>query len=194
LNVSGWDWWIALGGTLQVAGVVLLVSDVTRSYAKQEKYRTRSQVVEAGTIHAGATVFPVGVVGGQQPSTDERLARLEKAVGDLRTDLQTTAADLRTEAREAASEAAGRATRHGDRRVSALEIALLGDTRRDKGRRLGKHRCHRRRPAARHDRQHRAVIRLAATLAATPGSKRQDGVGQVRTAGTSDLRNHDSAG
>jgi hypothetical protein len=135
-DITGWDWWIVLGGVLQAGGVSLLAHDVISTFRRIEGYWRRPQTIEQ--IHTvDADIFvPPGVMSGQQPTIEERVERLEQSTQALREELQETKADLRSEAREVATDAAAAAMRHGERRFLALEAALLGDTRTDKWRRF----------------------------------------------------------
>lgn len=135
-SIAGWDWVTLIGGALQVGGVLLLVTDVVKTFRRVEDYRRRPQVVELGHAIDASVVFPVAVIGGQQPTTEERLERLESGLREVREQLQEETMRLRAEARQAADEAAERTVRHGDRRFVAIELALLGDTPSDKRRRL----------------------------------------------------------
>lgn len=125
--VVGWDWWIVAGGALQAVGVLVLVIGVVRSARRTEEYETRPQVVEVGTIEATAAVFSPRIVVDPPPPIEDRVERLEDGLARLRNDLEESVAELRSKARAAADEAAGRATRHGERRFEAFE-RLLGET------------------------------------------------------------------
>jgi hypothetical protein len=126
------DWLVVLGGALQAAGVLVLVIEIVRSSRRRQAYRTRSQVVEVGTIEATATVFTPRIVTEPPPPIEHRVDRLEDGLERLRNDLEERIGELRAEARDAADQAAGRATRHGEQRFQALERLILGETRLDR--------------------------------------------------------------
>jgi hypothetical protein len=71
------DWLVVLGGALQAAGVLVLVIEIVRSSRRRQAYRTRSQVVEVGTIEATATVFTPRIVTEPPPPIEHRVDRLE---------------------------------------------------------------------------------------------------------------------
>jgi hypothetical protein len=126
------DWLVVLGGALQAAGVLVLVIEIVRSSRRRQAYRTRPQVVEVGTIEATATVFTPRIVTEPPPPIEDRVDRLEDGLVRLRNDLEERIGELHAEARDAADQAAGRATRHGERRFKALERLILGETRLDR--------------------------------------------------------------
>jgi hypothetical protein len=128
LNVTGWGWVIVVGGALQAIGVLVLVLEIVRSTRRREAYRTRPAVVEVGTIEARATVFTPRIVTDPLPPIEGRVERLEEGLTCLRNDLEELSTELGAAARAAADEVAGRATRHGDRRLEALERLVLGET------------------------------------------------------------------
>lgn len=132
MNVHGWDWLVILGGALQAGGVLVLVVEIVRSSRRRQSYRTRPQVVEVGTIEATATVFSPRIVTEPPPPIEERVERLEEGLARLRNDLEERIGKLRADVRGAADEAAGRATRHGERRFEALERLILGETKLDR--------------------------------------------------------------
>jgi hypothetical protein len=119
---------IVIGGALQVAGVLVLVVVIVRSSGREDRYRTRPQVVEPGTIGAPAIVPTPRIITDPPPPIEDRMEQLESSVARLRNDLEALSGELRAEARNAADEAAGRATRHGERRFEALERLILGET------------------------------------------------------------------
>lgn len=135
-SIAGSEWWIVVGGSLQALGVVVLVVDVTASFRRLRTYRHREKKVPIGQAVETDMAFPITPVGGKQPTLEERIDRLEGQVRELRIELQETAARLRSDARDAASDAAQRVWHRSDDQFRALEGALLGDTRKDKVRRL----------------------------------------------------------
>jgi len=137
MNLDPPDWLVVLGGALQIGGVLVLVVDVVRTFRRLEEYGRRPQTIEGTTLEAPVTLPRATVTGGAPPTVDERLGRLERGLDEIRVELPERIARAEAKARESSSEAAGRAVRHTDRRFDALEGALLGDTTRDKWRRLG---------------------------------------------------------
>jgi hypothetical protein len=137
VNITGWDWWIVAGGALQVIGVAALVIDIVATFRRLERYRTRGRTVYAGSALEIDVAFPIGaVVGGGEPTIDERVDRLEARLTELGDDLRSTKARLKDWASETASASAELVRKSSEQRFTALEQALLGDTGWDKGRRI----------------------------------------------------------
>jgi hypothetical protein len=107
--MTGWDWWIVVGGALQAGGALVSVVGIVWSSRRKRSYQTRPQVIEAGPAMMSVTAVPPGVVAGATQSIEERVDALEDGLARLRDDLDERARELRAEAREAANEAAGRA-------------------------------------------------------------------------------------
>jgi hypothetical protein len=137
LNVIGWDWWIVAGGALQVIGVMALVIDIIATFNRLEGYRKRDRIVYAGSALEVGTAFPMGaVVGGREPTIDERVDRLETRLTELGDELRNTKARLKDWASETAAASAELVRKSSEQRFTAMEQALLGDTRWDKRRRV----------------------------------------------------------
>jgi hypothetical protein len=137
VNVAGWDWWIVAGGALQTIGVTALVTDIVATFNRLERYRQRGRTIYAGAALEVDVDFPIGaVVGGKQPTLDERVDGLETRLTELGDELRDTKARLKDWASETASASAELVRKSSELRFRALEQALLGDTHWDKRRRL----------------------------------------------------------
>ena len=137
MNVTRWDWWIVVGGALQVIGVTALVIDIAATFNRLEGYRKRGRTVYAGSALEVDVAIPIdAVVGGRGPTIDERVDRLETSLIQLGDELRNTKARLKDWASETASASAEMVRKSSEQRFTALEQAFLGDTGWDKGRRL----------------------------------------------------------
>ncbi len=177
VNITGWDWWIVAGGALQVIGVAALVIDIVATFRRLERYRTRGRTVYAGSALEIDVAFPIGaVVGGGElrsmsvwiglkrdsPSSEmtSEARRLDSRTGRVRPRLPQ---------RSWSERAASSGSRHSSKRSSATRVGTRADA----------SRASLRSPWAWSSRPSGASP--DATLAATPGSKRQYGAGRAGT-------------
>ena len=139
--LAAWQWWpdslLVIGGVMQAGGVLLLVADVRKAVEAAREYQHRPQVVEMShAIEANVVVPTPTIGGGVKPTVEERVERLEGSLMELDEELADKAAAFNLRMQEVAQEAGDRAYRAAERRFSALERAVLGDTRRDIRRRV----------------------------------------------------------
>jgi hypothetical protein len=114
-----------------------LVIDIVTTFSRLERYRKRGQTVYVGSALEVNVAIPLpSVVGGKEPTTDERVDRLETRLTELGDELRDTKARLKTWASETSSASAEMVRKSSEQRFTAIEQALLGDTGLDKWRRL----------------------------------------------------------
>jgi hypothetical protein len=135
--MTGWEWWIVIGGALQAIGVTALAVDIVVAFRRSEGYQQRDTVVYMGSaLEINVAIPMAAVVGGRERTIDERVGLLEARVVELEDELRDTKTKLKDWASESASSAAELVRKATDARFTALERALLGDTRWDRRRRL----------------------------------------------------------
>jgi hypothetical protein len=117
---------LLLGGVFELGGVVLAVLDLKRTREEMQRYERRPVTVYPGPARVEVGIPAPTISTGREPTTEERLERMEGQVRQLRDDVDSLPRDIRDQLRKEISEATERAEEGARDRLDALDALLKG--------------------------------------------------------------------